>query len=362
MGKENNTNNPILHEDGYDAKADAFIGYVESSREVEDNEQDQVINAKLAVLRKVIKDGSIVVRDDSLPNEKVIDFGIARYSGTGNYELSSILAKSGKQPGKEFSFENLVEELNKKLFNSHPENMNSEFMLNHPVRLIRVSMGVSMDNHHPNHIEVIIEGHNSDCHFLQLTDGIITDADITWGNGEYDGDYDPNRPAAHLIGHTLQQELGKGLANSILALKDHTVIPYPLVSDDADLLNGFYYEQVALAQNLIDLNNLLDTEKPEIEKLRAETSQYAIEHITRKGMHTGIRWLEDSFNDYFKAISVPGVELPDIVEIHHRQLLAQRVAIDCAYALNKEQQEQLDKDLDGIAKDLSYEQNKGLRL
>jgi hypothetical protein len=349
MGKKNNTNNPILHEDGYDAKADAYVGHIESGHEAEDNEQDQVIKAKLAVLRKAIKDGSIVIRDDSHPDEKVIDFGIARYSaGTGNYELSSILNKSGKQPGKEFSFENLVEELNKKLFNSHPEDINSEFMLNHPVRLIRVSM----DNQHTNQIDVIVEGYNGDFHYLQVTDGIITDADITWGNGEYDEDYDPNRPAEHLIGRTLQQEMGKDLADSILALKDYTDIPYPLVPEDAALLNDFYVEQVAL----------LDTENPEIEKLRAETSQYAIEHITRKGMHTGIRWLEDSFNDYFKAISVPGVELPDIVEIHHRQLLAQRVAIDCAYALNKEQQEQLDKVLDGIAKDLNYGQSKGLRL
>ena len=359
MGKENNTNNPILHEDGYDAKADAFIGYVESSREAEDNEQDQVINAKLDVLRKAIKDGSIVIRDDSHPDEKVIDFGIARYSaGTGNYELSPVFDKSGKQPGKEFSFENLVEELNKKLFNSHPENIDSEFMLNHPVRLIRVSM----DNQHTNQIDVIVEGYNGDFHYLQVTDGIITDADITWGNGEYDGDYDPNRPAAHLISHTLQQELGKDLADTILALKDYTDIPYPLVPEDAALLNDFYVEPVALAQNLIDLNNLLDTEKPEIEKLRAETSQYAIEHITRKGMHTGIRWLEDSFNEYYKAISTPGAKISPEAEISHRQILAQKVAIDCIHALNKEQLEQLDKVLDGIAKDLSYEQNKGLRL
>lgn len=354
--KENN--NPILHEDGYDAKADAFIGYVESSREAEDNEQDQVINAKLDVLRKAIKDGSIVVRDDSHPDEKVIDFGIARYSSTGKYELSPVFDKSGKQPGKEFSFENLVEELNKKLFNSHPENIDSEFMLNHPVRLIRVSM----DNQHTNQIDVIVEGYNGDFHYLQVTDGIITDADITWGNGEYDEDYDPNRPAEHLIGRTLQQEMGKDLADSILALKDYTDIPYPLVPEDAALLNDFYVEQVALAQNLIDLNNLLDTEKPEIEKLRAETSQYAIEHITRKGMHTGIRWLEDSFNDYYKAISTPGAKISPEAEISHRQILAQKVAIDCIHALNKEQLEQLDKVLDGIAKDLSYEQNKGLRL
>lgn len=350
--KENNTNNPILHEDGYDAKADAFIGHIESGHEAENNEQDQVINTKLDVLRKAIKDGSIVVRDDSHPDEKVIDFGIARYSSTGKYELSPVFDKSGKQPGKEFSFKDLVAELNQKLFSSHPENIDSEFMLDHPVRLIKVSMGVSMDNH-PNHIEVIVEGHNSDRHFLQVTDGIITDADITWGNGEYDGDYDPNRPAAHLIGHTLQQELGKDLADTILALKDYTVIPYPLASDDADLLNSFYYEQVALAKNLIDLNNLLDTEKPEIEKLRAETSQYAIEHITRKGMHTGIRWLEDSFNDYYKAISTPGAKISPEAEISHRQILAQKVAIDCIHALNKEQLELLDKVLDGIAKDVN---------
>ena len=70
-------------------------------------------------------------------------------------------------------------------------------------------------------------------------------------------------------------------------------------------------------------------------------------------MHTGIRWLEDSFNDYYKAISAPGAKISPEAEISHRQILAQKVAIDCIHALNKEQLEQLDKVLDGIAKDVN---------
>ena len=46
-------------------------------------------------------------------------------------------------------------------------------------------------------------------------------------------------------------------------------------------------------------------------------------------------------------------------DIAHRKILAQKVAIDCIHALNKEQLERLDKVLDEIAKDITI--NKGLR-
>ena len=29
-----------------------------------------------------------------------------------------------------------------------------------------------------------------------------------------------------------------------------------------------------------------------------EVLDFATEHATKKGMHTGIKWLEDSFNEY----------------------------------------------------------------
>ncbi len=92
-------------------------------------------------------------------------------------------------------------------------------------------------------------------------------------------------------------------------------------------------------------------EDPKIEKLRNETTQFAIEHITRKGMHTGIAWLRDSFNDYYDAIKTPGVNISQENDIAHRKILAQKVAIDCIHALNHEQLQQLDKVLDEIAKE-----------
>lgn len=100
-------------------------------------------------------------------------------------------------------------------------------------------------------------------------------------------------------------------------------------------------------------------EDPKIQKFREQTAQYAIEHITGNGMHRGIRWLQDSFNDYYKAICTPGVKISEESDIAHRKILAQKVAIDCIHALNKEQLERLDKVLDGIAKDITV--NNGLR-
>lgn len=88
----------------------------------------------------------------------------------------------------------------------------------------------------------------------------------------------------------------------------------------------------------------------DINKLREQTSQYAIEHITGKGMHTGIAWLRDSFNDYFSAISSPNVRTTDEATIGHRQLLAQKIAIDCIHTLDGEQLKRLDGVLDEIAR------------
>lgn len=39
-----------------------------------------------------------------------------------------------------------------------------------------------------------------------------------------------------------------------------------------------------------------------IEQLKEQTAQYAIEHITGKGMHTGIAWFRDSFNELCEAM------------------------------------------------------------
>ena len=147
------------------------------------------------------------------------------------------------------------------------------------------------------------------------------------------------------------------------------------MADNADALIAFWDGQSRGTKNMIEtakrkglVIRTIDTNRsrtatatvdPKIAKLRAETSQYAIEHITGNGMHKGIRWLQDSFNDYYKAISTPGIKISQESDIAHRKILAQKVAIDCIHALNKEQLGQLDKVLDGIAKDITV--NNGLK-
>lgn len=58
-----------------------------------------------------------------------------------------------------------------------------------------------------------------------------------------------------------------------------------------------------------------------IEELQKQTAQYAVEHITGKGMHTGIAWLRDSFNELCEAMGANefnpediGFEMDDLVE------------------------------------------------
>ena len=153
-----------------------------------------------------------------------------------------------------------------------------------------------------------------------------------------------------------------------------------------------------------------------IDRLKEQTAQYAIEHITGKGHHTGIAWLRDSFNELCEAMGIPTPQAPENYEsedvinalkeepwvkdiaakpadqrttedidrivndfycehwlmkseevtskdvaqlmdfadpLSHRHLVGQKVAIDCIHALNHEQLQQLDKVLDDIVQNPS---------
>ena len=70
-------------------------------------------------------------------------------------------------------------------------------------------------------------------------------------------------------------------------------------------------------------------------------TQYAIEHITGKGLHTGERWLKDEFNTYCEAINAN--------DYGRRHIVAQKIAINSIHALDHGQLQRLDNVLDGIA-------------
>lgn len=164
-------------------------------------------------------------------------------------------------------------------------------------------------------------------------------------------------------------------------------------------------------------------ENNKLKKLQDQTVQYAIEHITGKGMHTGIAWFRDSFNEYCKAIGANefnpddiSFELDDLVDnlkkapwvaeiagkpadqrtkadinrvvndficehwlmrpeevttkdvadvlkvadpLSHRHLVGQKIAIDCIHALNQEQLHQLDMVLRDLEKNPDYGKSRG---
>ncbi|MBO4452073.1 MAG: hypothetical protein J5770_06630 [Bacteroidaceae bacterium] len=92
-------------------------------------------------------------------------------------------------------------------------------------------------------------------------------------------------------------------------------------------------------------------EATKIGKLSAETAQYAVEHITRKGMHTGIAWFSDSFNELCDATPDQridpddiGFDFDDVKEAIKRDPWIQEIAAKPAEQLTK-------ADIDRVVKD-----------
>lgn len=161
-----------------------------------------------------------------------------------------------------------------------------------------------------------------------------------------------------------------------------------------------------------------------IDQLKEQTTQYAIEHITGRGMHTGIAWFRDSFNELCEAMHANefnpddiSFELDDLVDnlkkapwvaevasksadsrtteeidrvvndficeywlmqpeevttknvadvlkvadpLSHRHLVGQKVAIDCIHALDNGQLQRLDEILRDLEKNPNLGQSKGI--
>ena len=67
----------------------------------------------------------------------------------------------------------------------------------------------------------------------------------------------------------------------------------------------------------------------EIKEKWSEVLEYATEHATKKGLHTGIKWLEDSFNEYLEMTEkTPGYGMGGQPgSIHNREVLAERIVL-----------------------------------
>ena len=69
------------------------------------------------------------------------------------------------------------------------------------------------------------------------------------------------------------------------------------------------------------------TEK-EIHEKWAEVLDFAKQHATKQGMHTGIKWLEDSFNEYVTMTAdtvYGGGGQPG--SMHNREVLAEKICL-----------------------------------
>ena len=109
------------------------------------------------------------------------------------------------------------------------------------------------------------------------------------------------------------------------------------------------------------------TEKDIKEKWQ-EVLNYATEHATKKGMHTGVKWLEDSFNEYLDmSEKVPGYSMGGQPgSMHNREVLAEKILLKLGnhiggdHVLSEMQELKLKESLSGIVEGKS--QSKNLKL
>ena len=87
-----------------------------------------------------------------------------------------------------------------------------------------------------------------------------------------------------------------------------------------------------------------------------EVLDFATEHATKKGLHTGIKWLEDSFNEYIElSEKTPGYGIGgQHGSLHNREVLAERIVlalgpfVDGRHVLDEQQLAKLKESLNFI--------------
>ena len=79
------------------------------------------------------------------------------------------------------------------------------------------------------------------------------------------------------------------------------------------------------------------TEK-EIKDKWAEVLDFATQHATKKGMRTGIKWLEDSFNEYLAMTdATPGYGMGGQPgSLHNREVLAEKICLRLGHHIGGE--------------------------
>lgn len=231
-------NRVTYYEEGYDEEIGAHYDYKEVTHIDFTEEHDAAINQKVGMLRELLKSGDFTLTDAAHPYEKILDFEVGHYFD-GSYSMQPILDKSGRQAAKEYDYEALNQELNRRLSSLKPKNLTVDFLGDHSMKSIVVNVSTEEKNSEATKVTgIIVKGlTTSTDHHFKLNGSEIIDASIDWGGGERD-----RGAAEYLIGHDLHFELGKDLANKILNMKDSGVIPYPYASSEGALVNDFYTE------------------------------------------------------------------------------------------------------------------------
>lgn len=90
-----------------------------------------------------------------------------------------------------------------------------------------------------------------------------------------------------------------------------------------------------------------------------EVLNFARQHATKQGLRTGIKWLQDSFNEYLKmSDETPGYSMGGQPgSMHNREVLAEKILLKLGNhiggdrSINEDQETRLKESLNSIVKE-----------
>lgn len=112
------------------------------------------------------------------------------------------------------------------------------------------------------------------------------------------------------------------------------------------------------------VSETISEENESVNELKELTVSYAVEHITGEGMHTGISWLSDSYNELCEELANnQGKDIEEMTHeelLEHRNTVAQMIVKESYLKLNDQQFESLVGIMDELSQETELQRTAGV--